>query len=186
MANLKGSTFLARLAFLESRFGEEGRATVWSHLDPEERTLLEGDILPGGWYSRDLFNKLVDLIDQELGDGDHRLTRQMGYFAAGLQLRGAYDSFVRPGDPDFLLAKAGNIWQLFHDFGRVEAKTEPGRCRIWLKSLGFADIGTVEGIIGWTQQGLELSGCKDIRYRYLPRPSPNNDAYEVRFVWRLE
>ncbi len=186
MANLKGSTFLARLAYLDTHFGEEGRETVWALLDPEERKVLEGGILPGSWYSRELFNKLVDLIDRELGNGDHRLTRRMGYFAAGLQLRGAYDSFVREGDPDFLLGRANNVWQIFHDFGRVETATEPGRCRIWLKDLGFPDIGTVEGIVGWAQQGLELSGCKDLRYRYLPCPSPKRDVYEIRFVWRLE
>lgn len=186
MGKVKGSILRARLAYMEAHFNEAEQQAVWSVLSESDRQTLKGNLLSGSWYSRDLFDRLMTAVNQNVGAGDFKHIRKMGYFAAGLQLTGAYDSFVRKGDPGFLVCRANSIWQIFHDFGRIESAVEPGRCRLWLKDLGRPDIATVEGIIGWTQQALEMSGCHDIRYRYLAASSAKGDAYEIRFVWRLD
>ena len=187
MPKVKGSTFLARLAFLDSRFGDKGKQKVLAALSQSDREFLSGKILPATWYDRNFFGRFVDTIDQELGKGDHRLTRLMGYYAADLQLNGAYDAFIRHNDPSFLLSRANSVWQIFHDFGHIEILLEgKSRCRLWLKDLKFSDVATVEGIIGWTLKGLELSGCQEIRFRYDPHPTPTKDAYRILVAWRMQ
>lgn len=184
---LKGSTFLARLAYLEAKFDEDSRRRVFDALPSADVALLKGKILPGSWYPRTVFNRLVETIDQELGHGDYRLVRKMGYFAADLQLTGAYASFVRPGDPLFLLDRAGNAWTFFHDFGHMESSRDGAdRGIIHLSKLGYADLVTVEGIVGWACRGLELSGCGSIRFRYDPVPGTDPGAFRIVMAWQLD
>ena len=183
---LKGSTFLARLAFLNNKFKEEERRLVFDQLPASDASLLQGKILPGSWYPRTIFNRFVETVDRVLGQGDYRLVRQMGYHAADLQLTGAYASFVRPGDPLFLLSRAGNAWSFFHDFGHLESSRDgDGRGVIHISELGYADRVTVEGIIGWSCRGLELSGCHHIRFRYDPVPGCD-DAFRIVIAWQLK
>lgn len=186
MSTLKGSTYLARLAFLDQKYEEDDRRRVFATLPEQDIAILQGKILPGSWYPRDVFTRLVEGIDQVLGDGDYRLVRKMGYFAADLQLSSVYSSFIRPGDPSFLMNKAGSAWGLFHTYGRIESRLEaPFHASLIVRELGYPDITTVEGVIGWSCRGLEMSGCTDIRFRYKPLSSAAGDAFHILIVWKM-
>ena len=184
MPKIKGNILAARLSVLDKLFPEDGRRTVWPHLTQEEQEILGGNILPGSWYESTLLSKLMAAVDSELGRGDHELTRRMGYHAAAIQLGDVYETFIRPGTPEHLLTRCSNIWNLTHDYGRVEVKiTGDHRCRIRLFDI---DAVTVQGLVGWVQQGLELSGCKRIRHRCSPCPGFEETAFEMRWAWRMD
>ena len=185
MPKLKGNILLARLTLIDELFGEEGRRKVWQKLTPEEREALDDDILTGSWYESSLLTRLMTVVESELGNDDFRLTRNLGYRSAEIQLNGVYASFIRPGDPGFLLSRCPTIWRLTHDFGQVEVRrSDKTHCVIRL-----LDIEAVQahGLVGWVQRGLELSGCRQVRKRTFLRPSASDEPiFEMHWTWELE
>ena len=183
MAKLKGNILASRLVVLDKLFGKQGRESIWPLLTVDEREVLEGKILPASWYDGALLVKLMTLVDSELGAGDHELTRRMGYHAAAIQLGDVYGTFIRPGKPEFLLNRCSTIWNLTHDFGRVEVELiAESKSRIRLYGI---DLVTVMGLVGWVHQGLEMSGCKNIRYRGSPLQGRGPEVFEMRWAWDI-
>lgn len=183
MPKLKGNILAARLAGLEELFGEQGKQAVLAELSEADRSILEGQILPGSWYDNRLMLELLAATDRQLDKGDEDVLGRLGYLGAAVQLQGVYDSFVRKGRPEFLLQRCPTIWQLTHDFGRLKIKVreQEKRCRFRFEEI---DELTVRGLVGWIRKGLELSGCTRVRCRYEPVRSRGRLHFEMSCTWQ--
>src|SRR5207245_1426292 len=80
-AKTKGVAFVGVRTFVVQRFGETGWSAVLQRLEPEDRRELIG-VLPIGWYSLEVYARLIRAIDELHGCGDCALIVQLGRFEA--------------------------------------------------------------------------------------------------------
>ncbi len=120
-AKIKGSAVTARLRFVRELYGEPGVRRVKEAVRPEHRAVIEGRVMPHEWVSFDLFVDLSTEIDRLYGKGDLALCREMGRFAAKVNLPTLYRIFYALGSPSFIISRAVRVWDVHYDSGRITA-----------------------------------------------------------------
>ncbi|MCC6646098.1 MAG: hypothetical protein IT374_11070 [Polyangiaceae bacterium] len=161
MARVKASTVIARLQYVESRFGRDARARIVESLMPEHRRVIEDGVLPHQWVSFELFVALNVEIDRAHGKGDLALCEDMGAFGAAANLTTLYRVFYKLGTPMFIFRKAARLWEVHYDSGRL-VPTQEGESTVRLKILDFDTPHRAHclSVLGWATKSIELSGAK--------------------------
>jgi uncharacterized protein (TIGR02265 family) len=162
MQQVKGTVLKARLGFVETHFGPEGREKVLASLSPEDRQQL-ARLLPVKWYPFDLGRRLDDAIVTVLGGGHPHFFLRLGEASAEQNLAKLHHAFLTPGDPHAFLAKAPTIYRLYYETGRREYERTGEREAVLTtydaETFSAPDCLTV---IGWHQKALELCGASAV------------------------
>lgn len=160
MAQVKGSAVLARMQFIEERFGPGASTKLRSALDSSAQAALDARILPHSWVPYDLFVDLSVRIDELFGNGDLSLCYELGRYAAGVNLPTLYRIFYKLGTPHFIFRKAARVWEVHYDSGRL-IPTEEGEKAIRIKILDFDRPHRAHclSVKGWAARSIEMSGA---------------------------
>ena len=89
-ANIKGSAITARVRYVRELYGEPGVRRVKEALSPEYRKRLEEKVMPHDWVPMEMFIELCTEIDRMYGRGDLALCRELGRYAAKVNLPTLY------------------------------------------------------------------------------------------------
>lgn len=186
-ARIKGSVLIARLNLLMKQGGPGRLQEVLKRLSPEDRKVLEGVLMPIGWYPLDLNLRLDAAIVESLPSRErNKAFIGMGRASAEDNLNGPHHVFIRKGDPHFLLSHAPEIYRLYYAVGtRAYEKTGPrgGILRtVGAESVTEADCLT---IIGWYQRAIEMSGGRDVRIEHTKCRARGNGHCEYVCAWEL-
>jgi len=164
-SRIKGTVLISRLNLVRQQGGQPRVDEVLKRLPAEDQALLRRLILPINWYPLELNLRLDAAIADVLSPEDRtRAFMEMGRASADENLKGAQHVFVRPGDPQFLLSQAPQIYRFYYATGsRTYEKTGP-RSAI-LRTFGAENVTETDclTIVGWHQRAIELSGGRAVR-----------------------
>ncbi|WPB80295.1 TIGR02265 family protein [Archangium violaceum] len=167
-ARIKGSVLITRLNLLMKQGGTGRVQQVLQRLSPADRKVLEGVIMPIGWYPLELNLRLDAAIADALSPRDRsKAFVEMGRASAEENLNGPHHVFIRKGDPHFLLSHAPEIYRLYYAVGsRTYEKAGPRNAvlrTVGAESVTEADCLT---IIGWYERAIEMSGGREVRVEH--------------------
>lgn len=164
-ARIKGSVLITRLNLLMKQGGTGRVQQVLQRLSPADRKVLEGVIMPIGWYPLELNLRLDAAIADALSPRDrNKAFVEMGRASAEENLNGPHHVFIRKGDPHFLLSHAPEIYRLYYAVGsRTYEKAGP-RSAV-LRTLGAESVTEADclTIVGWYERAIEMSGGREVR-----------------------
>ncbi|WNG59711.1 TIGR02265 family protein [Archangium gephyra] len=164
-ARIKGSVLITRLNLLMKQGGTGRVQQVLQRLSPADRKILEGVIMPIGWYPLELNLRLDAAIADALSPRDrNKAFVEMGRASAEENLNGPHHVFIRKGDPHFLLSHAPEIYRLYYAVGsRTYEKAGP-RSAV-LRTLGAESVTEADclTIVGWYERAIEMSGGREVR-----------------------
>ena len=120
--NIKGSAITARLRYVRDLYGEPGVRRLKEALSAEHRARIEQKVMPHDWVSFELFVELCTEIDRLYGRGDLMLCRELGRYAAKVNLTTLYRIFFALGSPRFIVGRAVRVWDVHYDSGQIDAQ----------------------------------------------------------------
>ena len=164
VARIKGSVLVTRLNLLRKQGGVERLQQVLQRLPAADRKVLEGVIMPIGWYPVELNLRLDDAIAEALSPKDRaKAFVAMGRASAEENLQGPHHVFIRKGDPHFLLSHAPEIYRLYYAVGSRTYEKTGARSAV-LRTVGAEGVTEADclTIIGWHQRAIEMSGGRGV------------------------
>ena len=167
MAQMKGSAFTARFAYLRARYADAWDAFV-ARLGPETRALATTRLLKSSWYPFRCFVELNLVADEVMGVGDLAMARELGANAAEANLPTLYRLFYRLGSPDYILRNAAALWSVHHDSGHaVVVERDPGRAEYQVHGHEEPHPVLCRSLEGFITRTLELTGVTEVTVREL-------------------
>jgi hypothetical protein len=163
--HVRASAILARLRWVEEHHGREARRGVLVSIQPTQATALLAAVTPTLWVPFDAFVALCEAIDRAYGSGDLSLCRQLGKYAAEVNLPTLYRIFYKIGSVRYIISKASAVWNAHYDSGRASTRefpsTTPGAQGIAFIVEGFATPHRVHclSVLGWMEQSAIISGA---------------------------
>lgn len=160
--NVKGTALKARLRYVEERAGGDGYARFVAALSPPTRAIVDGRVLPSGWYPFDAFIEICEVIDRQLGRGDLALCYELGRYGCDANLPTLYKIFFRMADVRYIVRRAAAAWRVNYDEGTMTVLDEADghvRLRMEVPRPHRAHCLSVKG---WIVRAGELSGAKDV------------------------
>ncbi len=169
MASGKG-TLLKNLGdFVEQRHSPAAWRAVVDALPADDRAVIDGLLLVGGWYPVGVWNRAVaTYIRQHAKDVDGEMTA-IARHIADRDLNTVFKVLLKMGSAEFVLSRTDSLWSRYFDVGTFE-NAELGKRRWALKltaptgeNEAPGELTCGPGVCGWLQQALELTGVKQAR-----------------------
>jgi hypothetical protein len=172
MGKAKGSVLLHLRAFVEKFHGEEAWEAALGELSSDDRVVLTGLVIHGGWYPVGVWNRVLKVVLQRhypsMDDG----MRQVSQFIANADLNSVYKMVLRLGSPEFLLKRTDSLWSRYFDTGKMfHEELGPRRWKLRLdaptdenKAPSYFTCGP--GVSAWVGHGLRLTGT-DARVEHI-------------------
>ncbi|MCY1076171.1 TIGR02265 family protein [Archangium lansingense] len=186
-ARIKGSVLITRLNLLMKQGGTGRLQQVLQRLPPADRKVLEGVIMPIGWYPLELNLRLDAAIAEALSPRDRsKAFVGMGRASAEENLNGPHHVFIRKGDPHFLLSHSPEIYRLYYAVGsRAYEKTGPRSAM--LRTVGAESVTEADclTIVGWYERAIEMSGGREVRILHTKCRARGNGHCEYLCGWEL-
>lgn len=163
MQQIKGSVLKSRLAYIDEKFGKEGREKVMLALPDEDRKALNS-ILTVKWYPLDLGTRLDDAIVRTLGNGKPEFFEQLGAASADKNLGSVHKAFLTVGDPHGFLSRTPSIYAMYYEKGRREyEKTGDKSGALTTHDAEVFSLPDCLTIVGWHRRALELCGASGVQ-----------------------
>ncbi|MFC1678195.1 hypothetical protein ACFLZ9_00480, partial [Patescibacteria group bacterium] len=143
-------------------------------------------ILPSLWYPFEYGHlEAAQKIANLFYPGNIRGLRELGYYMAEKNLTGIYKVFVKMGSPGFIISKAGTILSTYYRPGKLET-IEKGNKLFKFRFVNFESMNEAleEGIAGWVEKALELSGGKKVEVKINTHISRGASATEYECHWQ--
>jgi predicted hydrocarbon binding protein len=160
-AKTKGIGFTNVKSFTVGRFGEPGWTAVLEKLGPKDRDELQA-VIPVGWYSLELYARLIRAVDQVHGRGDLGMMKELGRYEAEHDLTTIQRAFLRLFNPAFAVEKTGEYWKRFHDTGTWHVTRDPHGLSAVLDGWGVVDTALCREVVAYLTRFLELVGAKNV------------------------
>ncbi|MBZ0112126.1 MAG: hypothetical protein K8J08_06690 [Thermoanaerobaculia bacterium] len=167
MVEVKGTTILLRMQFVEERATPEQKKAIRERLAPEFSQVLEsGMLLPAEWRPLQWLVQLTQVVDQVLGTGDGKLAWELGRYSAELGAKAMYSAFSKPGDPGLIFSIGSGVWRQFYSSGRLEVvNAGPARVRLQVHDFEEPVAEICAGVGGWMERNVELAGTASTEVR---------------------
>jgi uncharacterized protein (TIGR02265 family) len=182
---IKGNILMARMEYVIDRGGEETLDRVLARMPAPDREVLKEPLLPVGLYPIELNLRLDDAIADELSPGDrNRVFLDMGRASADMNLRSFHRTFVKEGDPHFLLRCAPQIYRFYYTIGhRTYERTGTGSCVLRTYDAENVTITDCLTIVGWHTRAIEICGGKNVRIAETHCRARGGDRCEYHCSW---
>ncbi len=182
---VQAGTVRARDAFVEQRFGVEGRQRYRVAASPALRDLLSSRAEPrGGWVDFALFVEAVTLAEKLFGKSDHALAFEIGRFAASYDI-GVWKRIVMGRvRPATLMSLAAGVWSHHYDRGRLISRPA-GATGLFLSIVEFPTPHRAHcaSIAGWMQGSLEMGPRRNARVDELSCRASGAATCDFRVGW---
>lgn len=187
-SEIKGSAITARMRYVREHHGEDGVRAVREALTPEHRKVLEGRVLPHEWVPFALFTDFCVEIDRRFGKGDMAVCREMGRYAARVNLPTLYRIFYALGSPEFILRRAGKVWAVHYSSGRMETtfadKVGMKEVRLAIVDFDGPHVAHCQSVLGWAEESVVLSGGKEARGAMLSCRASGQATCEMKIEYK--
>jgi hypothetical protein len=168
--------------------------TVWDELlessSAEDREVLGGIYLAGGWYPIGVVNRIVAAYceNHHAQSPDDEMKRLSAYIA-DTDLGGVYKMVLRLGSPDFLVKRTPSLWNRYFDVGDLtpsQVGSREWRLRLVMpledeRAPNRFFCGP--GCPAWIEMGLKLTGAERARVEHVECRFENREACVYRVTW---
>jgi hypothetical protein len=162
----KGINFVNAQLYTETKIAAHGWPAVVASLTPADQDALNS-MVAVGWYSLELYARLIRAIDNVHGRGDFAHIVAMSRFGAERDFNIIHRVFLRFMNPVVLLEKSAELWHRFHDSGRwVIERPEPNHALGQLEDWGCADEALCTDVLAYLQRAFELAGARNARFTH--------------------
>jgi uncharacterized protein (TIGR02265 family) len=183
-SNIRGAVLKARKRFVEEHFGSGAWDELLAGLTEDDRSVLGGLIVPGGWYPFETGERLDRAIVQVLGGGDAGVFEEIGRKSARENLGGVHASFLRRGDPQAFLAQSKSIYKFYYSSGsRDYEPTGPSSGVLTTRDAEDYSLADCLTVIGWHKEALALCGAANIRIAESKCRARGDDACRYELSW---
>jgi hypothetical protein len=187
MASGKGTLLKNLGEFVVERHGPAAWREVVDALPEDDRAIIDGLLLVGGWYPVGAWNRCVaGYIKRFAKDADAEMTAVARHIA-DRDLNTLFKVMLKMGSAEFVLGRTDSLWSRYFDVGKFE--NDELAKRHWSLKL-TAPVGEDEapgeltcgpGVCGWLTQALELTGVEaprvvHARCRFRAAPSCEYDV----------
>ena len=187
--SVKGSAITARLRWVREHHGEDAVKQLRAALAPDDRKVIEGRILPHEWVAFDVFVAVSLALDRIHGKGDLALCRELGRYAAQVNLPTLYRIFYMLGSPAFIVKRAARVWDVHYSSGRLDVDTtkEPdGWESARLRLVGFQTPHAAHcaSVLGWCEESVRMSGGTQVTAEETRCRTRGDSLCEIVARWR--
>lgn len=183
MAKVKGTKITSKLAFVKDELGEEAETRVLEALSEEDREAVR-TALGLGWYSHELYERVIRAVVDAGAGGDERVLDRMGAHTAEVQSRGAYGVYFRAKDPQGLLESMVPMHSMLNDPGEMALEPQgEGHLSILVRQPeGTPQVCRLSR--AFYRRAVELCGARDVTVRELECSGSGAPAcrFEVRWT----
>ncbi len=184
MGNVKGSALTARLEFVRREHGQDALAQVIAALEPENRPIVEGIILPSAWVPCTTFIDFSIKTDRLFGNGDLELCKTMGRFAAEANLTTLYKVFYRISSVAFIMSRAASLWRVNHDSGQLSlVESNDRNVQLRIDDYAVPHRAICLSVLGWAWRSIELSGGKNVKPNERQCRARGDATCTMQFEW---
>ncbi|MBZ0117744.1 MAG: hypothetical protein K8H88_12150 [Sandaracinaceae bacterium] len=184
MGEVKGSAITARIRFIRERSSEDTLRSIRAQLAPEHQALLAKGVQPHEWVPFELFVALSVEIDRVLGTGDLALCRELGAYAARVNLPTLYRIFYRIGSLSFILEKAARLWSVHYGSGRMEVETGDRLARLRIVGFDTPHRAHCLSVLGWAESSAQQSGVTVTRAEEIRCRTRGDEICELALEWK--
>lgn len=181
MPNIKGALVIDWVKVIRS----DKTGGLLSQFTPAEKELIQSKVYVTGWYSLELYEKLVKTVTKHIGvSGKPEELFGLGYKTVDLALKDIVKLFVREDSVVDTVNSYCGVERLFFDFGSITFAFQ-GRKKAVLKIDGFpADFVEFYYIsIGWYSRLFELGGAKNVTHKIIKKSWEGDPLTEVEYEW---
>src|SRR5580698_3396012 len=115
LGQVKGSLLVHLHRFVVRRDGEAAWQDVLELLPPEDRKILGGILIMGGWYPIGVWNRALDrYLPAHFADPMKGMTK-LSEDIAREDLTTLYKLILKVGKPGFIIGKSGSLWARYFD-----------------------------------------------------------------------
>lgn len=182
---IRGAIIIALKQYVLDNFGKEGVEKWIESLEPDSRNIFLSTIRPRAWYpfidgSLEPENKICELFH----DGDIKKSWLVGRYVADEGLKGIYRFFVKHGNPNFIIKKAGFVMNSFFDDAKIEV-LEFGPKSVAVRLVEFEGIDEMLEwhIGGWIERAFEIVGCENIKIDIVKSLARGDDVTGYMVSW---
>ena len=140
----KGSTLVLLRQFVLEEHGRAMWETVLSNLHEDDREVVGGLVISGGWYPVGAWNRALATFLFEAYTSPDEGMRQVASYIADHDLNTVYKMVLKLGTPEFLMKRTGSLWSRYFDTGELTA--EDLRHARKHPEFGWSILRTVEGL----------------------------------------
>jgi hypothetical protein len=166
MPSGKGTLLKNLGEYVVERHGPAAWRAVVDSLPADDRAIIDGLLLVGGWYPVGVWNRCIkSYITRYAQDADAEMTAVARHIA-DRDLNTLFKVLLKMGSAEFVLGRTDSLWSRYFDMGKFE-NAELDK-RKWALKL-TAPVGDEEapgeltcgpGVCGWLTQALQLTGVK--------------------------
>jgi len=182
----KGSVLFHLRGFVSRAHGDAAWTSLLERLPPDDRNILSGILIMGGWYPVGVWNRaLQQYLPANFADPMAGMAELSSYIAQA-DLTTLYKLVLKVGTPGFIMGRAGSLWGRYFDSGVLIPKEVGARTwRLQLEAPRHEDeapsVYTCEGVCSWLVGALHLTGAsltiKQTRCRFQGSPTCEYDAH---------
>jgi uncharacterized protein (TIGR02265 family) len=183
-AQVKGSVVLSRLEFIAAKgvFDE-----VMAALPADDQKVWRGIVLAVSWYSFEMAQRLDQAIATVLSPKQKRqFFLEMGRTSADANLANIHKTFVKAGDPHYLLSRAPQIYGKYYDKGhRTYEKVSPTTCILKTFDAENVTLDDCLTVVGWHVRAIEICGGKNARVKETLCRAQGDSHCEYHCSWSV-
>ncbi len=183
---IRGHVLLSRLKYVGDVAGEAGLQKVLGALPVPDREFLSGMVPLISWYPLELCLRLDAAIAAALSPRDKaRVFLELGRASAEKNLKGVHRTYVRAGDPHYLLAASPLIYAAYYAVGRRTCEKTGQRSAV-LRTFDAENVTADDclTVVGWHQRAIELCGGQDVKVVETQCRARGAPHCEYRCEWR--
>jgi hypothetical protein len=179
--HVKGTLFLDYVRMIKKR-----KDTDWSkYLEPEDRKIIEGQVLPSNWYTLDSYQRMGLAVFNEIAGGDPQVVREWGKRSLE-ELTKVYQNLVQEGEPIKSLERFQTLRARFFDFEGLGVEPRPGNRVHVMVDMAFeavAEEAYAYQMAGSFERLLELSGAKNVKWKFHQKAWEGDQGTVIDLSW---
>jgi hypothetical protein len=183
----KGSILVHLRSYADTVYGATAWRSMLSDAPAEDRAILDGIVIAGGWYPVGVWNRaLATLLTQHTVSIDQEM-RKVASYIADRDLNSVYKMVLRLGSPEFLLRRTDSLWSRYFDSGKfTHQEMGPKKFKLLLeapKTIEAPDRLTCgPGVSAWIEMGMKNTGV-DGRVQHVDCRFENGQRCEYIATW---
>ena len=180
----KGSTLKAALAFVDSRWGEEGHQRLMDALDAETRAWVCGLILSATRYPLERFVRVYEAIDRVFARGDLALCWDLGRFSGEYEVKLAHKVFLKIARLEYWFKMAGATWRSYYSRGTLTPEIGEREGRLTLSEFNPISKAFCYRFGGWVETVVRMANLEEVRMTHPECVLDGDPACIFHGTWR--
>ncbi len=183
----KGSILVHLREYANTSYGQGAWADMMGRATPEDRAILGGIVIAGGWYPVGVWNRALGaLLAQHTVAIDNEM-RKVASYIADRDLNSVYKMILRLGSPEFLLRRTDSLWSRYFDSGRfTHQELGPKKFKLLLEAPHTGDtpdrLTCGPGVSAWIEMGMKNTGVEG-RVQHVSCRFENKERCEYIATW---